>query len=296
MCIATYRRPQQLDRLLGGIAEQEFAREPPELSVIVVDNDPGDEAIARVIDSHRDALPAIVLTEEPRQGISFARNRALETVGDTEFIAFIDDDEVPEAGWLDELLAVQRDTDADVVCGPVLARYEETPAEWIRRGGFFERPRYLTGERIDHAFTHNTLVRWEPFARTTRFAPRYARSGGSDAHYFDRLRRDGAVVVWADRATVCEWNPPSRLRLSWLLRRHYRIGLMRAVIDAELRPGVMTRLHTAQQGYRRIFRGMTQLATSALGPRHEQARALTRMASGVGRMAALAGLWFEEYT
>ena len=42
--------------------------------------------------------------------------------------------EVPR---LAELLRVQADTEADVVTGPLLSRFERTPPRWVTEGAFF---------------------------------------------------------------------------------------------------------------------------------------------------------------
>ena len=63
---------------------------------------------------------------EPRPGISHARNRGVaEAKGD--FVAFIDDDELPAPNWLESLLLTQRTYRADVVLGPVRPVFDRPP-------------------------------------------------------------------------------------------------------------------------------------------------------------------------
>lgn len=295
ICIATYRRPEGLDRLLAGIAAQEYSAPAPRVRVVVVDNDAGGEAAAAVVERWRARLPDLVLDREPRQGISYARNRCLDAAGEPDFVAFIDDDEVPAVDWLDQLLRVQRAHDADVVRGPVIPRFANRPEPWILDGGFFDRPRHPTGTEMDVAYTHNTLLRWAPYGRDLRFSHRYARSGGSDTHFFTRARRMGARIVWADEAVVEEWNPPERQRLGWLVRRHYRIGLVRAALDTELHLLDAPRRANAAIASLRMVSGAFRLGRNVRGPRHAQVDAILWFASGVGRVAGLLGLWFEEY-
>ena len=295
ICVATYRRPDGLERLLEGLAGLAFSGPPPRWRIVVVDNDPAGKTADAIIERWRPRLPEVILEREPRTGISHARNRGLDAAGEPDFIAFIDDDEVPAPGWLAELLAVQAAYDADVVRGPVVPWFESEPAAWLTTGGFFDRPRHATGTELDVAYTHNALLRWRPF-RDLRFSPRYARSGGEDAHFFGRIRQRGGRIVWADDAVVREWQPPARQNVRWLLRRQYRIGMMRAVIDAELGLTSAPRWTSARQAGTRIAGGLADLVTSIPGRRKEErVRALGRMAAGVGRLAGLLGLWFEEY-
>lgn len=115
VCVITYKRPIGLARLLDGLNALTFAGDPPCVRCIIVENDESGTA-ATVCDEARAGFRwELESYTEPRRGIPFARNtavaRALETA---DFIAFIDDDEVPEPTWLDELLRVQREYRSDV--------------------------------------------------------------------------------------------------------------------------------------------------------------------------------------
>src|SRR4051812_32400584 len=108
--IITYQRPEGLKRLLEGLNRLASDKcEAPSLEVIVVDNDPAGPACTFVEEASSDLNWPLKCFVEPRRGIPYARNalvaRAQEENAD--FIAFIDDDEVPEPFWLDELLYVQ---------------------------------------------------------------------------------------------------------------------------------------------------------------------------------------------
>ena len=295
ICIATYQRPKGLERLLAGIAELTFSGPAPRVKVVVVDNDARGETSDEIIERWRPRFAELILEREPRQGISYARNRCLDAAGEPDFVAFIDDDEVPASDWLDVLLRVQREYAADVVRGPVIPRFENEPESWILAGGFFDRPRRPTGTELDVAYTHNTLVRWDPYAKDFRFSPRYARSGGSDTHFFTRAHKQGAKIVWADEALVDEFNPAGRQTVKWLAQRQYRIGLVRAALDAELRLTRRTRRNTWKHGTKRMRDGARGVLKNLRGPKHEQVKAINRFASGLGRVAGLVGLWFEEY-
>lgn len=143
--IITYLRPAGLERLLRSLNALTFEYPPPELDVVVVDNDPNASARA-VCERFRPASrwPLTYVTE-PRRGIPQARNRVVQEAADANFIAFIDDDEVPTPDWLNRLLHAQRTYSADVVSGPVLPVFPDEGMHWMARSGFFDRPRYPTG-------------------------------------------------------------------------------------------------------------------------------------------------------
>ncbi len=107
VCALTYRRPEGLARLLDGLAGLAFSGEPPELRIIIVDNDPDRSARAFCDERARSFPWPLEYRHEPTPGIAPARNAALEAARGADWIAFIDDDEVPEQAWLDSLIQAQ---------------------------------------------------------------------------------------------------------------------------------------------------------------------------------------------
>src|ERR1700759_4593217 len=109
VAIPTFRRPQSLTRLLAALEKLDTTAE---VTVIVADNDSdkreGFDVCAR-LNTYRWPLDAFVA---PDRGIAAVRNalvtRAL--THDCEFIAMLDDDEWPDAGWLDAFLRTQAAT------------------------------------------------------------------------------------------------------------------------------------------------------------------------------------------
>ena len=139
IAIATFHRPDGLRRLLEGIDHQDFGHE---IEIVVVDND--SQASARAVAQEMAAamkwpLKYIV---EPEQGISHARNRGVaERSANASFVAFIDDDEVPNQDWLSQLVAAQEANDADVVHGRVIPFYMEGVPSWVVDGQFLSSRR-----------------------------------------------------------------------------------------------------------------------------------------------------------
>ena len=80
-----------------------------------------------------------------------------------DFIAFIDDDELPVTDWLIKLFQTCQAYHVDGVLGPVLPRFEGSPPAWVKRGGFCDRPSHATGFKIDwnEGRTGNLLIKRE---------------------------------------------------------------------------------------------------------------------------------------
>lgn len=297
ICAITFTRPDGLRRLLGAINALTFQDEPPEIEIVIIDNDE-DRSAQAVCDEMRAELRwPLRYDVEPQRGIPYARNKAVESALDiADFIAFIDDDEIPEPEWLDELVRVQRRYEADVVTGPVVAEFEETVPSWVVRGGFFETPRHPTGRRMDVAYTHNVIVRSEVLRALGRgFDNRLALTGGEDSHLFRRVHAAGYSIVWADEAIVTETIPASRACFSWLVKRFYRIGNTRGLISIDLGSALLTRLLLVAKSIAWIVIGVTVTVAGMFWGRHAVVIGLRYIAYGLGMLSSIPGIRYEEY-
>lgn len=299
VCLITYQRPDGLKRLLSGLNQLTFKQcEPTNLEIIVVDNDLNGTACLLCEQISSEMKWTLKCYVEPRRGIPYARNKAIACAIDhADFIAFIDDDEVPEPFWLDQLLHVQRlNNGADVVCGPVLPYFDKPVPDWITKGKFFERPRYPTGHFLNGAATNNVLISSQVFRKMDKaFDERLALSGGSDWHFFRRVHCAGYKIVWADDALVYEWIPTSRANVRWLLQRSYRLGITESFCEIDIEPSLAVRVTCIFKGVRRIIKGALSLPLSFIRGRHEVIKTLRYIYHSVGMLAGVAGRQYQEY-
>lgn len=162
ICVATYQRPEGLKRLMGGLDRLIFNHhQTPQIEVIVVDNDPNCSAREFCEQLKSNFKWSLKYFREPQRGVSYARNKAVAEVAiDTDFVSFIDDDQVPESSWLEELLTTQKIYNADVVAGPYLPFFPAADVpQWVIKGKFFDSPRYPTGHLLKFTGTGNVLIR-----------------------------------------------------------------------------------------------------------------------------------------
>ena len=311
VCVCTYRRPEGLERVLHGLSGQRFDTvAPPVVSVIVTDNE-GSTRVRELCSSiPRGCLDSVRYVHEPRRGISHARNTCLDNVpGRSDFIAMIDDDEVPAPDWLDALLDAQQRTGADVVIGPSLPVFAPGTPTWVAASGFFDKPRgqdRLVDLQADPpAATCNALIRGGALTGSgVRFHPRLALSGGEDALFFRELRRLGYSFAWSARARVHETVPPPKATLAYMLREEYRRGNVRVYLDrrvpkhAPQRARASGRLREARRAAKRIAAGLGGVLGSLphwRRLRHRRAMDMARIARGVGMLAGLIGVRNEHY-
>jgi glycosyltransferase involved in cell wall biosynthesis len=97
VAICTHDRPETLKPALESVCLQGY----PRLRILVIDNAPSDDRSRRVV-SDLASKWDIEYAVEPRPGLSWARNRAVE-LADGEVIAWVDDDEYCDAWWAVEL-------------------------------------------------------------------------------------------------------------------------------------------------------------------------------------------------
>ena len=298
IAVLTYKRPDDLAVALPRLLAQ--ARSAPlPAQVLVVDNDPVAGARSAV-ESLKD--PALLYVHEPRPGIAAARNRALrQASAAADLLAFIDDDEVPSGRWLRQLVALQKDTGAAAVVGPVISEYEEQPDGWVAAGDFFRRRRMPTGSRLDVAATNNLLLDLHQIRSLgLEFDERFGLSGGSDTLFARQLVQAGGVMVWCDEATVVDRVPIARLNRRWVLRRAFRSGNCHSRVLLAITPTpagrMAVRFRLLTPGAVRSAGGAARYALGMLlrSQRH-QARGLRTAARGAGILTGAFGYVFSEY-
>jgi succinoglycan biosynthesis protein ExoM len=218
VCICTYKRQQMLQHLLSELGRQETDGQFT-YSIVVADNDflQSAEAVVRNFSAYSSILVNYCI--EPRQNIALARNRAIENANG-DFVAFIDDDELPTKDWLLTLFKACRKYGADGVLGPVLPRFDEVPPKWIVSGKFYERPTYPTGMVIDwrKGRTGNLLLKRNVFGNDRQpFRPEFIT--GEDQDFFRRMIENKHVFVWCNEAVAHEIVPPTRWNRKFMLKR-----------------------------------------------------------------------------
>ena len=236
VCVATFRRPVLLARLLQSLHEQQLPA-GVRLTVIVVDNDPsqsGRDTVQAAIDR---GWPVRYFTQ-PEKNISLTRNVAVAQAT-ADLIAFIDDDEAASPQWLAHLLKTLQSTQAAAVIGPVQGELAPEAPDWVRQGGFFDAPVQATGTLCLRGATNNALVRRSLIPDLQQaFDPAFGLTGGEDTDFFERLKARGGTMVWCQEALVTEDVPPFRSTMRWLLRRDFRGGQRFADIQGRPRQPV----------------------------------------------------------
>lgn len=283
ICLCTFRRPALLSRLLTDLGNQETEGRFT-FSVVVSDNDPGESARPVVADFVTKSRVGVTYVTEARRSISHARNKSLEPArGD--FIAFIDDDEFPSPGWLLTLFRTCLDRNVSGVLGPVRTFYDEHTPDWVRRGGFYDRPEHETGfvMQWNECRTGNVLLDLRALVGINPVFRAEFGGGASDQDLFRRLMEAGHRFIWCNEAVVFEVLPPGRCKRTFLIRR----ALLRGSISIRHPTG---RLRKVAMSLVAVPLYTAALPFLQLSGHHLFMKYLVKLCDHSGRLLAVIGL------
>jgi glycosyltransferase involved in cell wall biosynthesis len=239
--ICTYNRADHLRDTLAHI--RDLVTTGLTVEAIVVDNNSTD-GTAGVISQAAAASPfEIRHASEPRQGKSFALNRALE-MARGDILALTDDDVWPKRDWLLRIAAAFDSRPIVFTCGKVLPRWERPPRQPLEDALAPDvwGPLALV-DYGDQAITYNpdgTGLRYPIGANVAIRRDAVVRIGGwrtdlgkvnnslisgEDHEVFWRLRQHGLFAGWYDPLNVVEhFVPASRMRYGYFWRWFYWNG------------------------------------------------------------------------
>jgi glycosyltransferase involved in cell wall biosynthesis len=221
--IMTFHRDLGLRRAVRSVLTQRGV-DPAAIEILVVDNS-AEGAARPVIDEltaeAREAGYALRYVHEARPGIAQARNAGIRHAG-ADLIAYIDDDEAAETGWLASMLAVLDGFAADAVGGPVLPIFEDgRPPNDPFWGWIFDNDEKVpSGSTYRATGTGNCLFYKSRCCPDDEpFDPALGLTGGSDTRFFSNLSQRGKRVLWCAEGVVHEYVPSARTKLAYGLRR-----------------------------------------------------------------------------
>ncbi|MFK7829104.1 MAG: glycosyltransferase family 2 protein [Congregibacter sp.] len=296
ICIITFRRPEQLRRLLEALARQSYG----ELSVTitVVDNDPGGSAQAPCDGFSAESGLRLQYSLEPEPGIVAARNRcAAEFLkSNCSYMAFIDDDEWPAVDdWLVRLVRCAGAYSADIVAADVVSEARSEVPVWATEI-LYAASTASEGSAVEIFYTGNVLISRTVIENLSPpFDQRFALSGASDYHFALRCARAGYKAVHADAAVIEEF-PLERATVPWFLKRGFRSGAgytrSHLIEDAVL---TVIPKCLALAGARLLMGAGLTLAGVLTFSKTRLVKGLFRCASAIGTVVGLGGFTYQEY-
>jgi len=242
-------------RLLEGCGALLAASSAVDWELLIVDNSSTDDTFVVAAGLAERHPGRVRVALERSLGLSAARNRGI-LLARGERIAFLDDDAVADAGWLESMAGALESDDIWAVGGPVAPIFESPPPPWFL-------PEYLPyvsawdrgANRHELEYNEfprgaNMAFRREAFAQVGGFDPRLGRRGRSlrsceEIELCLRIARAGRRVVYEPDARVRHHVAGDRLTERWLVDRFGAQGRSEAILEwkhfgaAGLREGLL---------------------------------------------------------
>lgn len=224
-----------LRRSVLAIKGQNYGR----CELILADDNSTDGSDSTVAGMCRELGGLFVSTREGRHGISAARNLALRR-SHGEYIAFLDNDAVPQGGWLTALV---RRMDSDSSVGACASRvvFADKPDVVNSMGSVLNELFHGNGVRIHelndyahvpaevmYATGNGMMLRCQAVEQVGEFDEGYLYWGADDADYGMRLRRMGWRIVPVADAVVHHLHSYSKTQQGmpfWDGRNRVRMAL-----------------------------------------------------------------------
>lgn len=297
IAIATYDRPPTLELTLRSCLAQTNGLGLA-IEIFVIDNHPSANARPVVERLAAETSMTLRYVTELTRNMSTLRNRGFSEAR-ANLVAMIDDDEVADAAWTDELVGALDRADADIAVGPRLAvftggappPYDPSGASFARDLGLPDgtaialtkasgKPRYGLG-------TGNSLFRMDRCFPAGEPAMRleFGDAGGEDAELFTRLHRQGRTIVWAARAKVTEAVAPHRTTAAYRLIRTRREAqhYVTIYLDAAPRPR-LTWLNLMAKGLLQVSAGFALAAATLEFGSERRIRGRLLIEHGLGKL------------
>jgi GT2 family glycosyltransferase len=217
--LATYNRAPMLRKALESLVQLETGGKFS-YAILVVDDGSTDDtsAMVRAVSTNAVGVSVTYVYQE-NLGQSAAKNTGA-ALARGNWLAFFDDDQWAEPGWLAELYRSAQEAEADCVGGAVHLDLPESVPTALgprTRRLMSEKP---SGQKIrgsavkDHMGSGNMLIRRSIFERVGAFDPNFRRDYDEDL--FWRIEKRGFRLAYVPNAIIHHVIPESRVQPAYL--------------------------------------------------------------------------------
>jgi GT2 family glycosyltransferase len=216
--IPTDGRPRQLAACLQSLACIEY---PGDRFEVIIIDDGNQTPLEAVVDSFHDKIDLTLLTQS-HSGPAAARNAGAKRARGT-FLAFTDDDCIPNADWLEKLADRFAQTPEHIIGGLTLNALPNNPYSTASQilidylykyyNPIFNQACFLT--------SNNLAVPAAQFRALGGFDASFPLAAAEDRDFCDRWRSRGYRMIYAPEVVVYHAHA---LTLRTFLRQHFRYG------------------------------------------------------------------------
>ena len=304
--VLSYDRVHLLQRTLERLLSPDVAENVP-FEIVVVDNHPERLAQGLVEGLAAAGAAPIRYFSDARRNVSIVRNIGIKAARG-RYVAFIDDDEAPDPGWIAEHFRCLERTGADAIFGPKLPEFEGgAPPSWDPEGWRFtldfrepaDTPLHLFGrlrKKGKGLGSGNAAFRVATcLADPEPFSVAFGDGNGEDTHLLFRLALAGRRFVWCPSARVREFIERDRMKPSYMVTRmkrgsqHYAASRI-----ATSRNKAVTRVKVSLLGLAQMAVHAALWATSGEWRRRDRFDHRIGMAKGLGKLTWRAPIGFID--
>jgi len=228
IAICTYNRANIISECLASLNKQTV--DSTNYTLLVIDNNSTDNT-KEIVSFFKDKFSKLVIISEHAQGLSHARNRALEEC-ETEWLAFLDDDAKAHPNWVSTILETIQKDDFDAFGGPYYAWHHYGPApRWFPDNlGTYESPQgygLLTGDTYIPG--GNSIIRCAAARATGTFSTKLGMNGkhcgyGEETQFFERMRAAGYRLGYVPQLKIDHCVLPYKYTLTWQISAIFKKG------------------------------------------------------------------------
>lgn len=213
--VATLDRPDDLRECLHHLTAQ---ISPRPIEIVIVDNNPASGLTPPVVAE----FPGVVLVNEPRRGLAYARNAGF-TASTGAIVVTTDDDVRMSPDWLEKLVTPFERNDVMIVTGNTLPLELETPAqrlfeqygglgrgfksrevngEWFEAKSRKDVPTWTLGATANAAFRATIFSHPQIGLMDEALGPGMPSGVGEDTYLFYKVLKAGYTLVYEPSAYV----------------------------------------------------------------------------------------------
>ena len=277
------------------------------VELAVIENGPGGQLDDLIRGFARTATQIPVHHfHEPRLGLVYARNAALAFALANRFdrLAFVDDDEIVEPGWLSALHDELVRRNAHIAGGPVRAFVRSKPVTTVQRmlwKAYLARTRRVervSATRKDRGREGAIMLATNNWMMNLAFCRDHDLSfdmtGGEDSGFFRAAKRKGATTAWAPDAVVRECVPLERLTIRYQFRRARDQSLVSFYREYEAR-SALAWLRVPLSACYKFAAGAILLSVAPVTGGGSLLAAIRAFGAASGRVGGLMGLRSSHY-
>ncbi len=237
----TFKRPRQI---LDTIASVRAQRTNRRVAMIVMENETElrEGAVAAAAPFLEKALTGMVIVAHERGNCSAYNagwETALATFPNFKYLLVIDDDEIADPDWIEQMCATAERLHADIVGGPQVPVFEDAAQQAWQAHPVFAPAHRATG-RVPVLYSSGNLAISRRVLETMPrpfLDLRFNFMGGGDSDFLSRAARAGFALAWCDEGRVRETVPSRRTEADWIRARSLRNGVISTLVEKRARAG-----------------------------------------------------------